>query len=92
MVEYSGVSIMISEMAGPICVRLSGIVGGRWEIVLGQKIKNIDVFFCFFLTTCNLTLSDICTHDDSLGFEDCHFATHLLNCNLVYDDCTCYTE
>ena len=28
---------MISEMTGPICVRLSGIVVGRREIVLGEK-------------------------------------------------------
>ena len=30
---------MISEMPGPIGVRLSGIVWGRWVIVLSQK-KN----------------------------------------------------
>ena len=79
---------MISEMAMPICVRLSGIVGGRWEIVLGpKKFQNIDVekcgFFVFFLSTCNLTLSHLCTRDDSLGFEDCRFATHLLNFWLI---------
>ena len=35
---------MISEMPGPICVRLSGIVGSRWEIVLGQKkVQNVDI-------------------------------------------------
>ena len=40
---------MISEMPGPICVRLSGIVGGRWEIVLGpKKFQNIDVEKCGF--------------------------------------------
>ena len=35
--------------------------------------------FVFILSTCDLTLSDLCMDDDSLGFEDCHFATHLLN-------------
>ena len=36
---------MISEMPGPIGVRISGIVGGRWEIVLGKKkkIKNFAI-------------------------------------------------
>ena len=28
---------------------------------------------------CNLTLTHLCTRDDSLGFEDCRLATHLLN-------------
>ena len=31
--------------------------------------------FCF---ACNLTLSDFCMRGDSLGFEDCRLATHLL--------------
>ena len=48
-----------------------------------KKIHNVNVefifFFSFFLSTCNLTPSDLCTRDDSLGFEDCRFATHLLN-------------
>ena len=35
---------MISEIPGPICVRLSGIVGGRWVIVLGKtKIKKLNM-------------------------------------------------
>ena len=34
---------MISEMPWPICIRLSGIVGGRWEIVLGKKIKMLTL-------------------------------------------------
>ena len=76
---------MISETAGPIGVKLSEIVGDRWEIVLGQKkIQNfeIEIFFLliiFFLSSCTRTLSDLCTCEDSLGFEDCRFATHLLN-------------
>ena len=39
---------MISEMPEPICVRLSGIVGARWEIVFGQKNTQnfeIEIFF-----------------------------------------------
>ena len=28
---------MISHMAEPICMKLSGVHEGRWEIVLGQK-------------------------------------------------------
>ena len=65
---------MISEMAGPICVKLSGIVGARWEIVLSEKkIQNFDIeiffYFDFFsLSSCTRTLSDLCTCDDSLGF------------------------
>ena len=71
-------------MPGSIYVKLSEFVEGRWAIALGQKkIQNVDLekicFFCFFLSTCNLTLSDHCTRDDSLGFEDCRLATHLLN-------------
>ena len=63
---------MISEMPGPIYVRLSGIVMGRWGDVLGQKkIKNVDIEKIF--------LSYLCVCDDYLGFEDCRFATHLLN-------------
>ena len=37
----------------------------------------------FFLSSCTRTLSDLCMRDDSLGFEDCRLATHLLNLNLV---------
>ena len=76
---------MISEIPGPICVRLSGFVGGRWGDVLGpKKIQNVDIEkIFFFLSTCNLTLSHLCTRDDSLGFEDCRFATHLLNFWLI---------
>ena len=75
---------MISEMPGPIYVRLSGIVVGRWGDVLGQKRnQNVDIekifFFVFLLSSCNQILFYICVHDDSLGFEDCRFATHLLN-------------
>ena len=81
---------MISKMPGPICVKLSGIVGGRWVVVLGRKkIQNVEleiknIFLAtFFLSTCNLTLSDLCMCDDSLGFEDCRFATHLLNSRVI---------
>ena len=39
--------IMISEMPGPIYVRLSGIVMGRWGDVLGQKkFPNVDISVC----------------------------------------------
>ena len=55
---------MISEMPGPICIRLSGIVGGRWEIVLGQKIQNVDIEILvkknqIFFSSCDLTLSEL---------------------------------
>ena len=70
--------IMISEMPGPIYVRLSGIVMGRWGDVLGQKkIQNVDIEKIF--------LSYLCVRDDSLGFEDCRFATHLLNLAMQMD-------
>ena len=65
---------MISDISGPICVRLSEIVGGRWEVVCGQKIQDVNVEMCFFLLS-----ADLCTCDDSLGFEDCCIVTHLLN-------------
>ena len=76
---------MDSTMAGPISLELSGVHEGRWEIVLGQKKisfghfekileKKITIFFA-----CNLTLPHLFTRDDSLGFEDCRLATHLLN-------------
>ena len=42
--------------------------------------KNSKIFFfSFFLGICDLTLSNRCARDDSLGFEDCRFATNLLN-------------
>ena len=73
-------------MAGPISLKLSGVHEERWETVLGQKKirfhhfekileKKITNFFA-----CNLTLPHLCTRDDSLSFEDCRLATHLLNC------------
>ena len=31
-----------------------------------------------------LALATCCTRDDSLGFEDCRFATHLLNSKLLF--------
>ena len=74
---------MISEMPGPICFRLSGIVGGWWGAILGKKIKMLTYekkkFMFFFLSTRNVTISYLWTHDDSLGFEDWCFAAHLLN-------------
>ena len=39
---------MISEMAGPICVKLSVFVGAKWEIVLGKKNFEIEFFFFDF--------------------------------------------
>ena len=63
--------LMISQMAEPNCVKLSGVVGGNSESDLGQKkIQNVDI-----------TLTYLCTRDDPLGFEDCRLATHLLNLN-----------
>ena len=63
---------MISHMPGPICVRLSGIVGGRWEIVLSQNvdIENLSKLPCI--------APSLITHNNSLGFEDWRCAT-LLN-------------
>ena len=83
--DLCGWCIMISVMPGPIYIRFSGIVVGRWVIVLGQKkiwnfeIENFFLLQFFFLSSCTRTLSDLCMRDDSLGFEDCRFATHLLN-------------
>ena len=39
---------MISNMTGPILVKRSGVVRGRWEIVLGQKKSStyIDYNTC----------------------------------------------
>ena len=50
-----------------------------------KKIQNFasETFFYTWgkkiLSSCTRTLSDLCMRDDSLGFEDCRFATHLLN-------------
>ena len=51
------------------------------EECLQQKKCEKSVFRILqvFFPTCSFTLSDPCVHDDSLGFEDCRFATHLLN-------------
>ena len=38
---------------------------------------NILKFFRKNFFAC---LTHLCTRDDSLGFEDCRLATHLLNC------------
>ena len=46
------------------------------------EILKLIIFFYFeffFLSSCTRTLSDLCMRDDSFGFEDCRFATHLLN-------------
>ena len=39
---------------------------------------KIKIFFKDFFA-CNLTLPHLCMRDNSLGFEDCRLATHLLN-------------
>ena len=72
---------MISHVAEPVAVRLSGDDGGSRASDLGQKkFKNFQIdFFLKIFFACNLTLSDFCTRNDSLGFEDCRLATHLLN-------------
>ena len=72
---------MDSQMAGPMCVKLSGVVRGCAGSDLGQKkipIFKLKFFLEFFFAS-YLTLYDLCTRDDSLGFEDCRLATHLLN-------------
>ena len=76
-------------MPGPICVKLLEFVEGRWAIHLGQKkIKKIflkkfffEVFFFeeVFCLQPNPTSSLHACRVDSLGFEDCRLATHLLN-------------
>ena len=48
------------------------------KIILKKKFN----FFLMIFFACNLTLTHLCTCDDSLGFEDCRVATHLLN--LLY--------
>ena len=68
-------------MAGPMCVKLSGVVRGCAGSDLGQKkipIFKLKFFLEFFFAS-YLTLYDLCMRDDSLGFEDCRLATHLLN-------------
>ena len=70
---------MDSHMAGPMCVKLSGVVGGCRVGDLGQKKIQIENFVRFFFGRGHLTLYDLCMCDDSLGFEDCCLATHLLN-------------
>ena len=67
---------MDSHMAGPMCVKLSGVVGGAGGVTSAKKKSNfqIEIFFA-----CCLTLYDLCTHDNSLSFEDCRLATHLPN-------------
>ena len=82
---------MISQMAEPICVKLSGVFGVWWASDLRQNFffvdheifekKKFNNFFEDFLA-CNLTLLHLCMRDDSLGFEDCRLATHLLNMYL----------
>ena len=52
-------SLMDAHMPGPICVKLSEFVEGRWEIHLGQKkfkIFQIEFFFEEFFFACNPTL------------------------------------
>ena len=80
--------LMISQMAEPICVKLSGVAAVWWASDLRQKKifltvkflkkKKLTIFLKIFLA-CNLTLPHLCMRDDSLGFEDCRLATHLLN-------------
>ena len=46
--------------------------------------KNFEKYFSIFFSeefffACNLNLHNLYTRDDSLGFEDCRLATHLLN-------------
>ena len=68
-------------MAEPMSVKLSGVDGVYRVSDLGQKKilkKEIEFFFDDFFA-CNLTLTHLCPRDNSLGFEDCRLATHLLN-------------
>ena len=73
---------MDSHVAEPVTVRLSGDDGGSRASDLGEekKFKNCQVdFFLKIFFAFNLTICDFCMRDDSLGFEDCRLATHLLN-------------
>ena len=52
-----------------------------WRVKSAKKNKK-KIWWNFFLKiffACYLTLPHLCTRDDSLGFEDCRLATHLLN-------------
>ena len=86
--------LMISHIPRPICVKLAGVVGGNSESDLGKKkFQNVDIekiflFHFFSLSSCNLTLTYLCMCDDSLGFEDCRCATHLLN----FTDVSAYVQ
>ena len=76
--------------------RDSGVVESIWLFRFSSKKVELrkwnyqsrasDSKRCFskIFFHCNLTLPHLCTHNDSLGFEDCRLATHQLNsvCSL----------
>ena len=74
--------LMISHIPVPICVKLSEIVDRSREMDLGPKKLNLLTLAISqnFAQHCRATNgADLIMPDDSLGFEDRHFATHLLN-------------
>ena len=78
--DLCGWYIMISVMPGPIYIRLPGIVVGRWVIVLGQKkFKILKVRLFFIPGKKNFSVLVPEPYMISACFEDCRFATHLLN-------------
>ena len=56
---------MISHMPWAVCLKLSGIVWGRWGVFLGQKIQNVEIerkkIVDFFLSPCKICLKNPCT-------------------------------
>ena len=49
-----------------------------------KQIQNFSNWiFLWRIFFCLQPNSDLCTRDNSIGFEDCHLATHLLNFYLI---------
>ena len=63
---------MDSHMAGPMCVKLSGVDGG--------SVKKSQIFKFFFWNFFRFL------SDDFLGFEDCRLVTHLINSKELYKE------
>ena len=64
------------------------MMGGVGRVTSAKKNSKIFklIFFKDFFFAWNLTLSDFYTRNDSLGFEDCRLATHLLNLSGRFGD------
>ena len=87
---------MDAHMAGSISVKLSGFVKGRWTIQLGpKKIQQIFIQEFFFEEVsfpCNLTLSDLCTHDYTLSALRTVALQHIYLIHYILGDLQCESE